>query len=76
VISRTSGLNFIFDKDVKSDIRATISLKNSSIELAVYYLLITNQLEQQVVDANTIMIFPNSPTKLKEYQEMVVKTFF
>ncbi|MFZ6748825.1 secretin N-terminal domain-containing protein [Undibacterium sp. Ren11W] len=76
VIARTSGLNFVFDKDVKADQRTTISLKNSSIELAVYYLLMSNQLEQQIVDANTIMIYPNSAAKLKEYQEMVVKTFF
>ncbi|AZP12385.1 secretin and TonB N-terminal domain-containing protein [Undibacterium parvum] len=76
VIARTSGLNFVFDKDVKADQKATISLKNSSIELAVYYLLMSNQLEQQIVDANTIMIYPNSAAKLKEYQEMVVKTFF
>jgi general secretion pathway protein D len=76
VIARTSGLNFVFDKDVKADQKTTISLKNSSIELAVYYLLMSNQLEQQIVDANTIMIYPNSAAKLKEYQEMVVKTFF
>jgi general secretion pathway protein D len=28
------------------------------------------------MDANTIMIFPNVAAKLKEYQEMTVKTFF
>ncbi|CAN5864334.1 tetratricopeptide repeat protein [soil metagenome] len=76
VIARSSGLNFVFDKDVKADQKTSISLKNSSIELAVYYLLVTNQLEQQIVDSNTVMIFPNSAAKLKEYQEMVVKTFF
>lgn len=76
VIARTSGLNFVFDKDVKADQKTSISLKNSTIELAVYYLLMSNQLEQQVVDSNTIMIYPNSVAKLKEYQEMVVKTFF
>ncbi|MES2298819.1 MAG: secretin N-terminal domain-containing protein [Pseudomonadota bacterium] len=76
VIARTSGLNFVFDKDVKTDLRASIYLKNSTVEAAIYYLLMTNQLEQQVVDGNTIMIYPNLPAKLKEYQEMVVKTFF
>jgi general secretion pathway protein D len=76
VIARTSGLNFLFDKDVKADQRATISLKDSSIELALYYLLVTNQLEQQILDGNTVMIYPSNPAKLKEYQEMLVKTFF
>jgi general secretion pathway protein D len=76
VVARSSGLNFVFDKDVKSDLKASITLKNSTVEAAIYYLLMANQLEQQVVDGNTIMIYPNLPAKLKEYQEMVVKTFF
>ncbi|MTW06354.1 secretin N-terminal domain-containing protein, partial [Pseudoduganella ginsengisoli] len=76
VIARRSGLNFVFDKDVKTDQKASIFLKNSTVEAAVYYLLMTNQLEQQVLDGNTILIYPNVAAKLKEYQEMVVKTFF
>ncbi|MGG7603062.1 secretin N-terminal domain-containing protein [Massilia sp. BKSP1R2A-1] len=76
IISRHSGLNFIFDKDVKADARSSIFLKNSTVEAAVYYLLMTNQLERQVMDGNTILIYPNVPAKLKEYQEMTVKTFF
>ena len=76
VISRRSGLNFVFDKDVKLDQRTTILLKNSTVESAIYFMLLTNQLEQQVMDANTILIFPNVAAKLKEYQEMSVKTFF
>jgi general secretion pathway protein D len=76
VIARHSGLNFVFDKDVKSDQRTSIFLKNSTVESAVYFLLMTNQLERQVMDGNTILIYPNVAAKLKEYQEMSVKTFF
>jgi general secretion pathway protein D len=66
----------VFDKDVKTDQKTTVLLKNSTVESAIYFLLLTNQLEQQVMDANTILIFPNVAAKLKEYQEMTVKTFF
>jgi general secretion pathway protein D len=76
VIARHSGLNFLFDKDVKTDQRASIFLKNSTVESAVYYLLMTNQLERQVMDGNTILIYPNVAAKQKEYQEMTVKTFY
>ncbi len=76
VISRRSGLNFLFDKDVKSDQRTSIFLKNSTVEAAVHFLLVTNQLEQQVMDGNTVLIYPNVAAKLKDYQEMVIKTFF
>jgi general secretion pathway protein D len=76
IISRTSGLNFLFDKDVKNDQKTSIYLKNSTIETAVHFTLLTNQLEQQVLDANTILIYPNTAAKQKDYQEMVVKSFF
>jgi general secretion pathway protein D len=76
IIARRSGLNFVFDKDVKTDQKTTVLLKNSTVESAIYFLLLTNQLEQQVMDANTILIYPNIAAKQKEYQEMTVKTFF
>ena len=76
VIARTSGLNFIFDRDIRMDQKASLYLKNSSIESAVYFTLLSNQLEQQILDANTILIFPNTPAKQKDYQEVLVKTFF
>ena len=76
VIARHSGLNFVFDKDVKADQRTSIFLKNTSVESAIYFLLVTNQLERQVMDGNTILIYPNVAAKLKEYQEMSVRTFF
>lgn len=76
VISRVSGLNFLFDKDIRTDQKTSIFLKNSTIASAVYFTLLTNQLEQQVLDGNTILIYPNTPAKQKDYQDMVVKTFF
>jgi general secretion pathway protein D len=76
VISRHAGLNFLFDKDVKSDQHASIFLKNSTVEAAVYYLLMSNGLERQVMDGNTVLIYQNNPAKQKEYQEMTVKTFY
>ncbi|CAD6546994.1 Type 3 secretion system secretin [Paraburkholderia sabiae] len=76
VISRSAGLNFLFDKDVKTDQRTSIYLRNSTIEAAVRYVLATNQLSQQVLDENTVLIYPNTPAKLKDYQELAVRTFF
>jgi general secretion pathway protein D len=76
VISHTSGLNFLFDKDVKTDQRTSIFLKNSTIEAAVRFVLLTNQLEQQIMDGNTILVYPNTPAKQKDYQELAVRTFY
>lgn len=76
VIARTSGLNFIFDKDVKTDQKTSIYLRNSTIEAALNLTLLTNQLERRALDANTVLIFPNTPAKLKEYQVLTVKSFY
>lgn len=76
VISRSSGLNFLFDKDVKTDQKTSVFLKNNTIESVVLYMLKTNQLQQQILDSNTILIYPNTPAKRKDYQEMTIKSFF
>lgn len=76
VISRTSGLNFVFDKDLRADQKTTIFLRNSTIEAAINLLLLTNQLEQRVLDGNSILIYPNTPAKQKEYQALLVKTYY
>jgi general secretion pathway protein D len=76
VLSRTSGINFVFDRDVRPDLRATIYVRDTSIEDAVNFLLVTNQLEKKVLNENTILIFPNLPNKLRDYQELVVKSFY
>lgn len=75
VLSKGSGLNFVFDKDVKADQKLTMLLRDSTVEAALHFLLITNQLEQQVMNGNTLLIYPNTPAKLKDYQELSVRTF-
>jgi len=76
VLSRTSGINFVFDRDVRPDLRATIYVRDTSIEDAVNFLLVTNQLEMKVLNENTILVYPNLPNKARDYQELVVKSFY
>lgn len=75
-ISRKSGLNFVFDKEVRADQKATIYARNTAIGDAVDMLLATSQLAKKVLNGNTLLIYPNLPAKQKEYQELVVKGFF
>jgi general secretion pathway protein D len=76
VLSRTAGMNFLFDKDVNVDQKTSIYLKNSTVENAVNLTLLTNQLDQRVIDANSVLIYPNTQAKQKDYQPMVVKSFY
>ncbi|EJM22803.1 type II secretory pathway, component HofQ [Pseudomonas sp. GM21] len=76
VLSQVAGLNFIFDKDLRPDMKATIFVRDVRIEDAVQLLLQQNQLHQKVVNENTLLIYPDSPQKLKDYQELVMRTFY
>ncbi|MCX7081585.1 MAG: secretin and TonB N-terminal domain-containing protein, partial [Pseudomonas sp.] len=76
VLSQVAGLNFIFDKDLRPDMKATIFVRDVRIEDAVELLLQQNQLHQKVVNDNTLLIYPDSPQKIKDYQELVMRTFY
>ncbi|HEX7052846.1 MAG TPA: secretin N-terminal domain-containing protein, partial [Burkholderiales bacterium] len=76
VISRSSGVSFVFDKDVRADQRTTIVLRNASVEELIRLVLQTNQLEQKLVNETTVLVYPNTPQKQREYQELVVKSFY
>jgi general secretion pathway protein D len=75
-LSQASGINFVFDHDMRSDLRATILLRDTSLEDALNFLLVTNQLEKKVLNENTILVYPNLPNKLREYQELFVRSFY
>jgi general secretion pathway protein D len=75
-ISRNTGVSFVLDRDVRADQRTTLVLRNAAPEELIRLVLATNQLEQKVVNETTVLVFPNTPQKLREYQELVVKTFY
>ncbi len=75
-LSRQSGLNFVFDKDVRTDVRLTIFVTQTPIVDSLDMLLKTGQLGKKVLNENTLLIYPALPAKIKEYQDLVVKGFF
>ncbi len=76
MIARQSGINFVFDKDVRLDVKTTLFARNTAIADAVDMLLMTGQLAKKVVNANTLLIYPDQPPKHKAYQELLVKSFY
>lgn len=76
VISRTSGLNFVLDREVRAEQQTSVFLKNASVDSAINLVLFTNQLSQLILNPNTVLIYPNTPTKQKEYQLLTVKAFY
>jgi len=75
-ISRSTGVSFVLDRDVRADTRTTVVLRNAQPEELIRLVLATNQLEQKVVNDSTLLVYPNTPAKQREYQELVVKSFY
>jgi general secretion pathway protein D len=75
-IARSTGINFVFDKDVRSDLKVTLFVRNTTVAEVMRLILITNQLERSVLSDNTVLIYPNTAAKQREYKEMVTRTFF
>jgi general secretion pathway protein D len=75
-LSTQTQLNFIFDRDVRPDLKTTTSLRNVPLEQAINLLLVTNQLDKKVLNETTILIYPNQPAKQRDYQELVLKSFY
>jgi general secretion pathway protein D len=75
-LSRSTGINFIFDREVRADLKATIFARDVSVEDAVDLILLPNQLEKKVLAENTVLVYPSTPAKQREYQDLVMKTFY
>ncbi|KAF1029354.1 MAG: Type IV pilus biogenesis and competence protein PilQ [Burkholderia plantarii] len=75
-ISRVSGVNFVFDGDVRTDQPATLFATDTTAEQAIDLLLGTHQLDKRVLDAHTLLIYPAKPEKRRDYKEFAIRTFF
>jgi general secretion pathway protein D len=75
-LKQASGLNFLLERDVRQDLRVTISVQNKSVTDVLRLIMATNQLESRVLDENTVLVYPAVPAKMAEYREMVVRSFY
>jgi general secretion pathway protein D len=75
ILGRLSGINFIFDESVR-DQNFTIFLENATFQQALDIITNMNKLGRKVLNESTILIYANTPEKSKQYEELVVRTFF
>ncbi|WP_414449001.1 secretin N-terminal domain-containing protein [Burkholderia sp. 22PA0099] len=76
VISRVSGVNVVFDRDVDTTQPTTLFAERTTAEDAINLLLRTNRLEKTVIDAHTLLVYPAQPEKIRTYTEFAIRTFF
>jgi general secretion pathway protein D len=76
MLSKAAGINFVLDRDVKSDQKLSIFVRATSVEDLLKLLLATNGLDRKVLNENSVLIYPNTPAKQKDYRELVVRSYY
>jgi general secretion pathway protein D len=76
LLGNTTGVTFVLDRDVRTDQRTSIAVRNAGVEEVVQLAALANQLEYKVLNERTVFIYPSTPQKLREHQELIVKAFY
>lgn len=74
-LSGVSGINVMLDKDVRPDIRVSIFVKDVSVEDAIDLILLQSQLGKKIISDNTVFVYPNTPAKVRDYQDLMIRSF-
>ncbi len=75
ILSQLTGVNFIFDREVK-DNDVTLFMTDVSFDRFLKVLLETSGLAAKPVDDKTLIIYPATPARIKEYEELQIRTFY
>ena len=75
-LSRATGINFILDKDIKPDTKASIFIKKARIEDAIDMVLSSNGLQRKMLAENTMLVFASTQQKQKDYQDLMIRSFY
>ncbi|OBY74844.1 secretin and TonB N-terminal domain-containing protein [Acinetobacter gyllenbergii] len=75
-LSQYSGINFILDKDTKLDQTTTIYAKETTVQEALDMILNTSGFGYKMLNANTFLIYQDTPDKKKIYDELITRSFY
>ena len=75
ILSQLSGINFVFDEGVK-DVNITLHLENGSFQQAMELITGMHKLDKKILNESTIIIYPKTPDKVKQYEELYLQTFY
>jgi general secretion pathway protein D len=76
ILTQTSGIGFVLDKDVSPELRATIYARNTTVIDALNLILQTSQLDKKILNDSTVLIYPATDEKRKRYDDLVVRSYY
>jgi general secretion pathway protein D len=75
-LSRATGINFVLDKDIKAETKASVFVKKMSIEDAIDMVLASNGLQKKVLSPTSVLVYPATQQKNKDYQDLLIRNFY
>ena len=75
VLSQLSSINFIFDEEINSQ-TISVLLEKASFAQAMELIMQMNGLGKKVLNSKTIIIYPQSREKAKQYEDQIIQTFY
>lgn len=75
-LADAAGVNFVFDRDIRADAQVTLFVRKTSVDEVIKLLTATQKIETKLLNANSVLIYPSTPAKIKEYRDLVTRTFF
>lgn len=74
-IGRLADISVVFDPSFQ-DVPVTIDLRNSGLEQAISSLASATRNFWKVTAPRTLAVIPDTPSKRREYEEEIVRTFY
>ncbi|MEO8218159.1 MAG: secretin N-terminal domain-containing protein, partial [Acidobacteriota bacterium] len=70
------GINVLFDQAVKDDDRISIELRDVTSQQALERVMQAANHFYKVLDEKTIIVVPDTPQKRRDYEDLVIQTFY
>lgn len=75
-IGRSAGITVMIDQDIRADMLSSVTVERVPAEDAINFVMQANHLRSKVLDPATVLIYPATPEKIRDYEDLVVKGFY
>ncbi len=75
ILTKLSGINFILDEDVRNS-KTTLFLEQATFAQSLELLLRMNKLDKKILNSKTIILFPKTSDKQKQFADQIIQTFY
>lgn len=75
ILTKLSGINFILDEDIR-DTKTSLFIENTSFAQALELLLRMNKLDKKILNSKTIILYPKTREKQKQFEDQIIQTFY